>query len=266
MIPHKNECIEILLEMLNIPLGSGDAVFEKFASLKNAQYFRGENKQERFLYIKGTRKDRVLLVAHADTYWDEAYGNNPGEQHIINEWPVLKGCNDTVGIGADDRAGCAMLYALKDSGHSLLIMDAEEKNKISHEFLKKNYPQYLKEFNKHSYMIEIDLPGGNYCSSARIENTKKFVDYIKKGVNVKMNCEMGVLGTDITQICESICGINLSCGYYNQHKENEFMNGEEWCTALYYLNKFLEKPQKRFKINKLNIMLKKIKRKIKVCY
>ena len=30
------------------------------------------------------------------------------------------------GIGADDRAGCAILWLLKDSGHSLLVTNGEE--------------------------------------------------------------------------------------------------------------------------------------------
>ena len=249
MIPHKDECIEILLEMLNIPLDSADGVFEKFSTLPNAKYIKGKNKQERFLYIPGKRSDRVLLVAHADTFWDEAYGNDKVNQSIVNDWPILKGENNSIGIGADNRAGCAMLYALKNSGHSILIMDSEENNKVSHNFLKKNYPQYLKEFNNHSYMLEIDLPNFGYCSSARIANKQEFVEFIKQGLFLKTNPVMEKLGTDVTVLCKNICGINISCGYYDQHKGNETLNGEQWCTTLYYLNNFLKKPQKKFGVS-----------------
>ena len=249
MIPHKDECIAILMEMLAMPLDSADAVFEKFAALPGAIYKRGNSKQERFLYIPGSRKDRVLLVSHADTFWDSAYPNGTDSQTLIQAWPEIRGANHNIGIGADDRAGCAMLYALKDSGHSLLIMDSEEKYKISHRFLKESAPKLLRELNSHCYMLEVDLPGFGYCSSARIPNTKQFVDYINAGLNTQTEPALENLGTDITQLCTKICGANISCGYYHYHKGDEFLQGEHWCTMLYYLNQFLQQPQKRFPIH-----------------
>ncbi len=46
---------------------NADQVHDKFMNLPGA-YTDGE-KNERFTYIEGTRSDRVLIVAHADTVW-----------------------------------------------------------------------------------------------------------------------------------------------------------------------------------------------------
>jgi hypothetical protein len=48
---------------------------------------------------------------------------------------VFQSANRIRGIGADDRAGCAILWLLKDLGHSLLITDGEEKGGIGSKWL-----------------------------------------------------------------------------------------------------------------------------------
>lgn len=113
----------VLEHFLNMPLCSSKKILEEFSKLEGAFYFRNPESQS-FVYIPGTRKDRVLLIAHADTAWDEHITNkkiiNP---RLIYENGEYKNKSEEFGIGADNRAGCAILYLLKDSGHSLLITD-----------------------------------------------------------------------------------------------------------------------------------------------
>ena len=112
----------ILEKFLNFDLDSANQVFQEFASLENAQFFPEINDSDSFVYIPGSRKDRVLLVAHADTVFD----NFNGHHEVILDGDIYHSMEYKVGIGADDRAGCAILYLLKNSGHSLLITNGEE--------------------------------------------------------------------------------------------------------------------------------------------
>lgn len=250
-MPSLNESKEILIKFLSFPLESADSVFDCFARIPGANYIKGNKEQERFLYIPGTRKDRVLLVAHADTVWDYQYKGKEFKQEIEVLWPIIKGTNPASGIGADDRAGCAMLYALKDCGHSILIMDAEEHYKTSHNFLKKKHRKLFKELNGHQYMLEIDLPKSGYCSSSRIPNTKAFERYIESSLNLQSSPAMERLGTDITQLCKKVCGINVSCSYEKHHTFNESINGDKWYETLCMLEAFLKAPQKKYKISRI---------------
>lgn len=116
--------IDILLEFLEMPNESTDALFEKFATIPNA--IRRGKGLEQFLFKEGTRNDRVFLVAHADTYWDSEYKNSTATipKSIIQTSGIIR--NENGGLGADDRAGCAIVWLLKDMGHSILITNGEE--------------------------------------------------------------------------------------------------------------------------------------------
>ncbi len=54
-----------------MPLWTSDPVFEKFRyHLKTIFREDRNNPKQRFLYIEGIRKEKVVLVAHADTFRD----------------------------------------------------------------------------------------------------------------------------------------------------------------------------------------------------
>jgi hypothetical protein len=121
----KTNHIEVLKRFMEIPLGSADGVFDRFLEIPGAIY-RGEG-LKRFLYVRGSRSNKVLLVAHVDTYWYHDYGYYPSPIYEIRiENGEIRAVNDEFGLGADDRAGCAMLWLLKDLGHSLLVTNGEE--------------------------------------------------------------------------------------------------------------------------------------------
>lgn len=60
--------VELLKSFLSLPLSGADSVFEELMSIPGVIY-RGQG-QERFLYISGWRRNKVVLVSHADTYRD----------------------------------------------------------------------------------------------------------------------------------------------------------------------------------------------------
>lgn len=63
----ENAHIETILDFLNTPLDSGEEILTRFAALPRAVTGRGSAPLQRYVYIPGTRSDRVVLVAHVDT-------------------------------------------------------------------------------------------------------------------------------------------------------------------------------------------------------
>ncbi len=240
--------VELLLQFLNTPLENSDEIFKRFAALPNAQYYCGNKSLERYVYIPGTRKDRVVLVAHADTIWDKSYVSfSPANHKVIFENGVFKGSHPKYIIGADDRAGCAMLWKFLESGHSILITDGEEKGKIGACYLKKSNPSLFKELNRHQYMIEFDWAGTNDCLYNQVNNTKQFKKYIEGKLGFVDSKSKG--GTDLGVLCRNICGVNLGIGYHSQHSANEALVLEEWENTLEKVSDFLTHPQPKWRSN-----------------
>lgn len=237
---------ETLLEFLNTPLNSGDQIYERFASLPGAIAGKGDKHQERYVYIPGKRKDRVVLVAHIDTIWDKAYDKAFSEDRdVLFDDGVFSSNHSGCGIGADDRAGCAMLWKLRDCGHSILITDGEEKGKVGAWYLRKSNKQLFRELNKHCYMIELDWKGTNCCLFNQVDNTKKFKQQIEKVLGFTDSKAKG--GTDLSVLCRHICGVNLGIGYRSHHTIKEQLVLPEWENTLIKLREYLALPQTRFR-------------------
>jgi hypothetical protein len=146
--------LNVLKSFLEIPLGSADGVFDRFLEIPGAIY-RGEG-LNRFLYVRGSRGNKVLFVAHADTYWDREYGYDPGPTNEISiEDGEIRAVNEEFGLGADDRAGCAMLWLLKDLGHSLLVTNGEELKQQGAKWLQSDNKDIYDEINHdHQFVIQ----------------------------------------------------------------------------------------------------------------
>lgn len=236
---------ETLLEFLNTPLDSGDQIFDRFASLPGAVAGKGDEPLERYVYIPGKRKDRVVLVAHIDTIWDKAYGKAfSDDRAICYSDGIFSSSNPDCGIGADDRAGCAMLWELRDSGHSILITDGEEKGKVGAWYLRKSNQQLFRELNKHCYMMELDWKGTNCCLFNQVDNTKKFKKQIENVLGFTDSKAKG--GTDLAVLCRRICGVNLGVGYRYHHTAKEGLVLSAWENTLIKLREYLAPPQTRF--------------------
>ena len=240
---------ELLLEFLSCPLNSGDLIYEKFSALPGAISKKGEKPYERYVYIPGARKDRVVLTAHIDTVWDKDYtelgGCKVGEHEIIFEDGVFRSGNVICGIGADDRAGCAMLWKLRDSGHSILLLDGEEDGKRGAWFLRKSSPGLYKELNRHSFMIALDHIGTNHVSFKQVDNTEKFKAYFTEKTGFVDHNISG--GCDLQVIAQTVCGANVGVGYHECHSSYEFLNLAEWENTYEKLRSFLALKQPRLK-------------------
>lgn len=185
---------------------------------------------EDFVYVPGTRADRALLVAHADTV------SNDPVRHV--EWRgnlamlprgTKKGC-----LGADDRAGIAMLWLLRRSGHSLLITDHEEIGCIGAQVA----ADVLKdELGRHQFAVQIDRRFDGEmvfydCS------TEAFEEYMVRQTGFRI--ESGSF-SDISVVCPSvgICGVNLAAGYWNEHSPDEMLSYDAWLRTFNVVRRLL---------------------------
>ncbi len=183
-----------------------------------------------FLYIPGQRENRVVLVSHADTVWDDNPGYPPtlgySEGRIYSTTPEL-------GIGADDRSGVAALWALWDLGHSILLTSGEEQGNIRGEekgmvaarVIMSDYPELAETLNKHQFMVELDREGNDNFKTYTV-GTPEFCEYVQK-----QTCFFEPdkkYWTDIKVLCDKICGANLSIGYYNDETPSEQQDIRDW--------------------------------------
>lgn len=265
------EHYELLSHFLSIPTSSSHEVFSSFEALPAAVSGKGSSDLDRYVYIPGTRQDRILLVAHADTVWDTAYGKPPSESSLTFQDGIFHSTDPDRGIGADDRAGCAMLYALRDSGHSLLILGGEEHGKIGAWHLRKKNPQLFQELNHHRFMIEFDWVGAGHCLFNQVDNSNRFKEYIQTNLNVCDSQKSG--GCDLQVLCHKICGVNLSAGFHHVHSPKETLVLSEWEDTYSRMCMFLQQSHPRFPIHKgrrllthaknLKIYFRSAKKKIK---
>ena len=218
----------VLKEFLSLP-HRASAVLGKFAALPGAVRRSGDP-GEGFVYIPGTRENCVLLVAHADTVGEEDI-----EIDLIEDDSTIR--NRAGILGADDRAGCAMLWLLRNTGHGLLVTDGEESGCCGSCFLGNKYPRLFDEINgRYQFMLQIDRRGSHdfKCYDA---GTEEFRAYVAKKTGFsepdRLRC------TDIVRLCRDICGANLSCGYYREHSEAEYLVKSEWLNTLGILRTWL---------------------------
>lgn len=241
----RDEALTVLKEFLAMPLYSADNVFEKFSALKGAGLYRGNGEQEGFVYVPGGREDRVVLVAHADTVW---YGQEGLWQTPVfdEEERVFYGENRSAGIGADDRAGCALLWLLRDSGHSLLICDGEECGSVGVHYLMREYPDIAAELNASRFMIQLDRRGNSDCKYYDLPVGDDFREYVKRKTGFDEPDRSS--STDIRCLCTEACGVNLSVGYYNEHCSSEVLALEDWLKILGILDGWLAEEIPSFRL------------------
>ena len=232
----------ILEHFLRMPLNGAEAVLSDFSQLSGAKYFPSTSRDypDSFVYVPGARNDRVLLVAHADTFFDTYAGENIIE---LEEDTYFSG-NGDVGIGADDRAGCAILWLLRDMGHSLLITNSEEYGSISANRIATRLPALYDELNAHNYMIEFDRRHADDYKTYNIPITDEFLRFIETSTGYHDAGKTS--STDIVHLCGEICGVNLSVGYYYEHTPDECLVFAEWMNTLEISRRMLEGQQKKF--------------------
>ena len=237
--------IEILQQFLNFSLTNSQEIHDLFATLPGAIVGRGQKPLDRFVYVPGTNKNALVLVAHTDTVWDTYYGK-PAETSVELKDGIFYSTNPACGIGADDRAGCAMLWLLRNSGHSLLIVDGEEKGKHGAHYLRKHHKKLFRQLNRHRFMLELDWQGTNSCLYNQVDNTQVFKDYIASRLGFYDSQKKG--GCDLQVLCSKVCGVNLGVGYHDNHRPSETLAVEEWANTYNLLSTFLQLEHPKFSI------------------
>lgn len=180
-----------------------------------------------FIYRKGTFP--VLLVAHMDT----VHVKTPKEFIYFKET-----ISSPTGIGGDDRCGIYMiLKILQHYDCHVLFTEDEEIGGIGAELFAESelINEIYKELN---YVIELDRAGSNDAVFYECDNSD-FTNFITKEYWEE---KVGSY-TDICNICPilGLAGVNLSCGYYNPHKENEYVDIQQMENNIKEVCKLLER-------------------------
>ncbi len=235
--------LDVLTQFLQVALNTSEPIFDRFAKLPNRQIvFRGD-RPNRFLYIRGERTNKVLLVAHADTVWDNdrELNDKPDPELLLTDG-IFHSSSSTYGIGADDRAGCAILWLLKDMGHSLLITDGEEFGGFGSTWLMHD-PQnadIADELNQdHQFMIQFDRRHGTDFKCYSV-GTDEFRLYLQQVTGYSEPNRSAY--TDIVTLCRTITGVNLSVGYRKEHSCLESLSIQEWQHTLDLCRTWLANP------------------------
>lgn len=234
---------QTLEQFCSLPLCSSREVMLKFAALPRA-IVHLDNAKKSFVYVPGTRSDRVLLAAHADTVWDSFYTDQTFTQALTEETGIYRGTNPLCGIGADDRAGCAILWLLRNSGHSLLILDGEEHGQIGAHQIEERYPEIFEELNRHAYAIQFDRRNDRDYKVYNLPVSDEFLAHVESSTgytDAGRNAR-----TDIVVLCRKICGVNLSVGYHDEHTAAEHLVFDEWFHTLELAEAFLAEPQRQY--------------------
>ncbi len=233
--------INVLLDFLNYPLTGTDEIFKRFQTLPGAITYGLGRKQ--VVYIEGKRhpaSGRVLLVAHADTAWDRSFDDIKITMRkrlpLKIDNGVIRSGNKKYGIGADDRAGLAILWLLRNSGHSIMVPDLEEQGCLGSCYLRENEPELLSRINRdHAFAIQFDRCGGKDFKCYDV-GTPGFRAYLKRVTGYREPDKRS--STDIRILCEpsdyilKMSGVNLSIGYYDEHSHDERLVINEWLHTL----------------------------------
>jgi|GEM_PF-2998284 len=202
---------------------TADEILNKFEQIPGA--IRVGQNQEQFLFIPGERKDKVVLIAHCDTVFDHKFQEL--ELGINNN--IISSKNSKIGIGADDRAGIAILWEMRNSGHSILIPHGEESGCIGSRFLSddKGWSELI---NSHRFALEFDRRGDKDIVMYDV-GSKALLNYLTTNIFTGFSYSSGSY-TDICQLCKKMAGANISVGYYNQHSHSETLRIDEWENTL----------------------------------
>lgn len=189
------------------------------------KYYRNVISNDGFLFVKGT--DKVCLTAHMDTTNSVDYGKR---QLVKDVYEFVENDKHVVfspqGIGGDDRCGVYMILKIletTDYRPYIIFCEDEEIGCVgSRKFSKSKFINDLKEMK---FVIQLDRHGSNDAVFYDDINDE-FHDWVEEVTGYK---EAIGSCSDISEICPAcgISGVNLSCGYYNEHHDYETVKLEE---------------------------------------
>lgn len=190
-------------------------VVRRFQSLPSSITLPGPKGQGPIVFIPGTRTTRALLVAHYDTVWDTSYTQNPVKVRFLNG--LFYSSDNKLGIGADDRAGCTMLWLLRELGHTLLLVPGEEEGCLGTHHLIKEHPSLL---TGHQMALEFDRRDSRDIATYTCQNSDH-LDYLQRFFP-DFTKTLGS-STDIRHLGPhmGVASANFSVGFRFEHTHSE---------------------------------------------
>lgn len=191
--------------------------FEFFCNMKQmdlkkylAETLPGAVQGNGFVYYKGTVP--ILLVAHMDTVHKAL-----PETIVYSNGRV----SSPEGIGGDDRCGIYMIMKiLQKHDCSVVFCEDEEIGDVGAAKFCEVWADIDPELEDVKYIIELDRRGKNDAVYYSCANTK-FSTFVEKEhwKHAYGTC------SDISEIAPElgIAAVNLSCGYYGEHKPTEYV-------------------------------------------
>ena len=169
--------------------------------------------QDGFLYSEG--KHPVLLIAHMDTVHEELRGM-PTDMYIDKTISPKGDLRSKNGVGGDDRAGCFIIMEIiKKLDCHVLFTEDEEKHGIgADKFCESGIEPDVQ------FIVEFDRKGRDDAVYYGCNN-RDFVDFVSR---YGFKEQRGSF-SDISIIAPhlDIAAVNLSTGFYEAHRESEYI-------------------------------------------
>lgn len=181
--------------------------------------------EDGFLFAKAKDKNPipVLLTAHMDTVHTKNITTIEKVPYVTKDGKTETRISSPQGIGGDDRCGVYMIMnIIKYYNVSVLFCEDEEIGRVgAKKFVKTKHVDDIDI----KYMIELDRHGSNDAVYYDCDN-KEFTKWIEENTGYKKT--WGSF-SDISTLMPAlkIAGVNFSCGYYNEHKTEEYVVLEE---------------------------------------
>lgn len=238
--------LALLLAFLHEPVHTSDGVLARFARLKGA-VARGR-RPCRFVYVPATRPHPVLLVAHADTVWDDPSrerGASACRQELaVDADGIIRSADPQTGFGADDRAGCALAWLLHhELGHAVLITDGEEQRGKGSAWLMEapeNRDIAAAVNRDHAFLVQFDRRNDRDFKCYDV-GTPAFRAHVARMTGYAETEQPSF--TDIVNLCRDVCGVNLSIGYRDKHTAKESLSLAAWRQTLAVCRRWLAAPE-----------------------
>jgi hypothetical protein len=203
-----------------------DAIVDAFASLPHARRLPVPGLPDAVLVPPDPGVEHpVCLVAHTDTVWP-----GPGRLAWCGDGRGRSAVPDR-GIGADDRAGCAALWRLRDSGAGLLIVPAEEDGCVGSRHVAR-YHRDILEDQVFGMFMQFDRRGVNDlvyydANPADLDHDLTSGPFNGYAEAVGSFSDVSVLAPAL-----GVVGVNVSIGFDAEHTPQESIDPLVWAMTV----------------------------------